>query len=171
MSISKSIEANYKYWLGCAIKVTKSHEEAIDLLHEVVVRLYDSPAFAKLADKPDARPYVCAAIAIQYKSRNGSYHKNFREFSERSTEITNTNITQDEWLGARLDNEQLDVLISRLPEFDRDLFEVHLLGGWSYDATAEATGIPKKYIIRNINYSIEKIRNVVSKNRNSGRPS
>lgn len=160
-SINISIEANYNYWLGCCIKITKSREEATELLHEVILNLYESESFARVCEKSDARPYVCAAITTQYFSRESRYYRAIKDFSARTREITNTNYCQEDWLGARIDNEQAAILVSRLPDFERDLFLLYTRPDFKIKEVAIETGIPEKYLKRVLSYAKEKIRNHV----------
>lgn len=160
-NISSAVSKHYEYWLGCAIKITRTREEATELLHEVILSLYDSDSFARVCNKSDARPYVCAALSMQFYSRESRYHKKIREFQSLTVELKNTNYHQEDWLGARVDNEQAAILVSRLPDFERDLFMLYIQPDFKLKKVSQETGIPEKYLKRVIQFSKEKIRNHV----------
>jgi len=160
-NISIAVSKHYEYWLGCAIKITRTREEATELLHEVIVSLYESESFARVCNKSDAKPYVCAALSMQYYSKDSRYYRKLKDFSSRTVELTNTNYHQEDWLGARVDNEQAAILVSRLPDFERDLFMLYIQPDFKLKKVSEETGIPEKYLKRVIQFSKEKIRNHV----------
>jgi len=161
INISNAISNHYNYWLGCAIKITKSRDEATELLHEVIINLYDSPSFERVCTLSDAKPYVCAAITTQYFSKKSKYYKTIKDFSARTTELKNTNYHYEEWLGARIDNEQAAILVSRLPDFERDLFMLYTQPDFKIQELAKETGIPAKYLKRVIHYAKNKIKSHV----------
>jgi DNA-directed RNA polymerase specialized sigma24 family protein len=160
MTISQAVNKEYDFWYRFAWKITRDENAAGDLLHDTLDRSIRGKTFADICAREEHRNYITSAMLLSYHA--GHYKKQFRQ---EVVEFTTKHDQQDiPWLGARIDNEQLDVIINKLlPEFDRDLFEVHLINGFSLTKTAKLTGIPKSYIKRNIQYSLEKIRNVVSK--------
>jgi DNA-directed RNA polymerase specialized sigma subunit len=83
------------------------------------------------------------------------YKLNKRDYVEKQYEEDKT------WLGARLANEQLDILISRLSEFERLIFEEYILEDFSYKEFSKQTGIPSVYLYRTIDKIKQKLRNNV----------
>ena len=163
MNISKAISSEYGYWSTVAQNIAKDKEKASDLLHDTLARSLESPNFAEIVKRNEHKYYIVAAMFTNFRSPR--YDKLYRLRSMEFTESLK-NSEDKTWIGARLDNEQMDILISRLPPFERDLFQVYILNECKIEDTARITGIPKSFLRRNIYYSIEKIRNVVSK-RNS----
>ena len=95
---------------------------------------------------------------MQYYSKDSRYYRKLKDFSARTVELTNTNYYQEDWLGARVDNEQAAILVSRLPDFERDLFMLYIQPDFKIKKLSEETGIPEKYLKRVIQFSKEKIR-------------
>jgi DNA-directed RNA polymerase specialized sigma24 family protein len=53
-------------------------------------------------------------------------------------------------IAQRLEKEQLDIFISRLPFFERELLFLYALDGFSYGQLSKETGIPKPYLYQTI---------------------
>jgi DNA-directed RNA polymerase specialized sigma24 family protein len=87
-----------------------------------------------------------------------AWNRNRRDFKEYAHEIDKT------WLGARMTNEQLDILISRLSEFERLIFQEYIFEGFTYRELSKQTGIPMPFLYRTIDNIKQKIRaNVIRK--------
>jgi DNA-directed RNA polymerase specialized sigma subunit len=55
-------------------------------------------------------------------------------------------------------NEQLDILISRLSEFERLVFEEYILEDFTYKELSKQTGIPSVYLYRTIDKIKQKLK-------------
>ena len=65
---------------------------------------------------------------------------------------------------AGLTNEQLDILISRLSEFERLIFQEYILEDFTYRELSKQTGIPTTFLYKTIDLIKQKIRaNVIRK--------
>jgi DNA-directed RNA polymerase specialized sigma24 family protein len=61
-------------------------------------------------------------------------------------------------------NEQLDILISRLSEFERLIFQEYILEDFTYRELSKQTGIPTTFLYKTIDNIKQKIRaNVIRK--------
>ena len=61
-------------------------------------------------------------------------------------------------------NEQLDILISRLSEFERLIFQEYILEDFTYRELSKQTGIPVTFLYKTIDSIKQKIRaNVIRK--------
>jgi DNA-directed RNA polymerase specialized sigma24 family protein len=65
------------------------------------------------------------------------------------------------WLGDRITNEQLDILISRLPFFEREVFYLYALNDFSYNDLSIDTGIPKKVLYNAVKYAKNEIKKAI----------
>jgi DNA-directed RNA polymerase specialized sigma24 family protein len=62
------------------------------------------------------------------------------------------------WMADRLTNEQLDIYISRLPFFEREVFYLYALNDFSYDELSRETGIPKSYLYQTVKAAKDELR-------------
>jgi DNA-directed RNA polymerase specialized sigma24 family protein len=62
------------------------------------------------------------------------------------------------WMADRLTNEQLDIYISRLPFFEREVFYLYALNDFSYDHLSRETGIPKSYLYQTVKSAKDELR-------------
>ena len=87
-----------------------------------------------------------------------AWNRNRRDFKDYAHEVDKT------WLGARMTNEQLDILISRLSEFERLIFQEYILEDFTYRELSKQTGIPVTFLYKTIDSIKQKIRaNVIRK--------
>lgn len=162
--ISKSFSQHYDYWFGTAIKIARNRDEASDLLHEVLSQVLVNPKCESLCESGDIKHYVPSAIVKSYYSSTSQFHILHRQFARVCTELNGAAIadtSDDVWMGARLDNEQLDIVISRLPDLERDIFRLYIFDDFDAQVISKETGIPVEVIYRLINYSKTKIRKYV----------
>jgi hypothetical protein len=95
---------------------------------------------------------------LQFYDKKSSYHK-LHDLHATAIEYTPPEISESD--DFYLTREQLDIIISRLSEFERDLFNDYLSSGMSLKDYAfnlsKEIGTSQQYIIRNIQYSREKL--------------
>ena len=115
-----------------------------------------------LIEIKDIEAYVAHAIRIAYYSNRSSYHNLYRKHSELYADITDEHLANLElesvWMADRLTNEQLDIYISRLPFFEREVFYLYALNDFSYDELSRETGIPKSYLYQTVKAAKDELR-------------
>lgn len=164
ITTSKAFNQYYPYWMGTALKIARNRDEASDLLHEVLSQVLTNPKCESLCESGDIKQYVSSSIVKSYYSSTSQFHILHRQFARVCTELNGSTIadsSEDTWLGARLDNEQLDIVISRLPDLERDIFLLYVFDDFDAQEVSNETGIPVKVIYRLINYSKTKIKKYV----------
>lgn len=159
-----ALQTYYSYWLGVAARCTKKPDRDLhlNLVHHCLEVVSRSPYFDKLCATGDIKPYLSRAIVLQYYDKQSSYHK-CHDLHAGVTEFSPPETTEPD--NFYLTREQLDIIISRLSEFERDLFNDYLSSGLTLKDYAvklsKEIGTSPKYIVRNITYSREKILSYV----------
>jgi DNA-directed RNA polymerase specialized sigma24 family protein len=103
---------------------------------------------------------VSNAIRLSARSTNSSFNYTLRKFEKIRNDLKDDIIDDvNKSVGMRLENEQLDIFISRLPYFERELFFLYALDDFSYQALAKETGIPLAYLYRTIQKAKTTLRN------------
>lgn len=155
MVISKE---RYNHWRKIALSLSGNSFEADDLLHDTISRILEND----ISHVKDLEAYVAHAIRIAYYSNRSSYHNLFRKHSELYADISDEHLqnmaVESVWMVDRLTNEQLDIYISRLPFFEREVFYLYALNDFSYDHLSRETGIPKSYLYQTIKTAKDELR-------------
>lgn len=155
MVISKE---RYNHWRKIALSLSGNPFEADDLLHDTISRILEND----ITHVKDIEAYVAHAIRIAYYSNRSSYHNLFRKHSDLYADISDEHLQnmaiESVWMADRLTNEQLDIYISRLPFFEREVFYLYALNDFSYDHLSRETGIPKSYLYQTIKSAKDELR-------------
>jgi hypothetical protein len=165
LTLDHYIEGKYKHFKELAYNIARKEPFFEDLLHDSLLSMFGSKHIENLIDTGDFEFYL---IRVMYLSVNSptspfyrqtiAWNRNRRDFKEYAHEVDKT------WLGARMTNEQLDILISRLTEFERLIFQEYILEDFTYRELSKQTGIPTVFLYRTIDSIKQKIRaNVIRK--------
>lgn len=166
--LSKYIADNYHKWCEVARNITKATRKTDweDLLHDTLQRLLskDENELLQLLSKNELDYYLIRSMYVANNSKRSSFHIQYRRFGElRKDFIEHKHELSYEWLGARLDNEQLDIAISRLHWFESTIFQCYLLDGFSYRELEKETGIPAMYLYRVVEDAKRKLKKHIKK--------
>jgi hypothetical protein len=159
-----NLSTYYDYWLRVAARVTKNfnRDTHIDLVHHCIEVISRSTDFERLCASGEIKPYLTRAIVLQYYDKKSSYHK-CHDLHAGVTEYSPPETTEPD--NFYLTREQLDIIISRLSEFERDIFNDYLSSGLTLkdyaNKLSKEIGTSPQYIVRNIQYSREKILSYV----------
>jgi len=159
VGISKTdIELNYNFWYGIAKMLTRDGDTAYELLHDTLLRIIE-----KERDIDNPRNYVANSLRIAWYSQRSPFNYDYRDFQKRMVELTediDCNMRQPD-LSSRIVNEQLDIYISRLPFFEREVFYLYALNDFSYDKLSKETTIPKIVLYRAVKRAKLILRNSI----------
>jgi RNA polymerase sigma factor (sigma-70 family) len=151
VTIDKYIESNYKEFKKLAKKICRGETYYEDLLHESLLSILKGKQVQNLIDTGDFEFYLIRVMYLSVNSPTTPFYKqtiawnrNRRTFKDYSHEVDKT------WLGARMTNEQLDILISRLSEFERLIFQEYILEDFTYRELSKQTGIPITFLYKTI---------------------
>ena len=165
MTLDHYIEGRYKHFKELAYNIARKEPFFEDLLHDSLLSMFGSKHIENLIDTGDFEFYLIRVMYLSVNSPTSPFYKqtiawnrNRRDFKEYAHEVDKT------WLGARMTNEQLDILISRLSEFERLIFQEYIFEGFTYRELSKQTGIPMPFLYRTIDNIKQKIRaNVIRK--------
>jgi DNA-directed RNA polymerase specialized sigma24 family protein len=165
LTLDHYIEGRYKHFKELAYNIARKEPFYEDLLHDSLLSMFGSKHIENLIDTGDFEFYLIRVMYLSVNSPTSPFYKqtiawnrNRRDFKEYAHEIDKT------WLGARMTNEQLDILISRLSEFERLIFQEYIFEGFTYRELSKQTGIPMPFLYRTIDNIKQKIRaNVIRK--------
>ena len=155
----KEIEKYYEEWQRLAVNICKGDTFlADDLLHDTITRLIQRDKYQELLDDGTLNNYVKRSMAMAFKYPSSSFHALFDmsplEFNENSIDHAKLRT----WIGARLDNETIDIAINRLPFFQKEVFLLWSLDDFSYTKLSDETGIPKKDLFLAVKESKKQLR-------------
>jgi DNA-directed RNA polymerase specialized sigma24 family protein len=165
VTLDHYIEGRYKHFKELAYNIARKEPFYEDLLHDSLLSMFGSKHIENLIDTGDFEFYLIRVMYLSVNSPTSPFYKqtiawnrNRRDFKEYAHEVDKT------WLGARMTNEQLDILISRLSEFERLIFQEYIFEGFTYRELSKQTGIPMPFLYRTIDNIKQKIRaNVIRK--------
>lgn len=177
--LNKQVTEFYPTWKKAARSITRGADTATDLLHMVIESLYDGRGERMIKEGGNLNGYVLRAMKISFVSGRSTYHNLYRRLdNEISLDTTDWITTRDEGTGfekkqsriqnalrdnpvdnsARILNESIDSLISRLPAIESELYRLYILPGFSYEDLAASTGIPKAYLYNRIKRATAKLK-------------
>jgi DNA-directed RNA polymerase specialized sigma24 family protein len=165
LTLDHYIEGHYKKFKELAKNISRGEDYYEDLLHDSLLSMFGSKHIENLIDTGDFEFYLIRVMYLAVNSPTSPFYRqtiawnrNRRDFKEYAHEVDKT------WLGARMTNEQLDILISRLTEFERLIFQEYILEDFTYRELSKQTGIPTVFLYRTIDSIKQKIRaNVIRK--------
>jgi hypothetical protein len=136
VTTDKYIESNYKEFKKLAKRISRGQTYYEDLLHDCLLSILNNKHVEKLIETGDFEFYLIRVMYLSVNSPTSPFYKqtinwnrNRRDFKERSHELDNT------WLGARMTNEQLDIII---------------LEDFTYRELSKQTGIPITFLYKTI---------------------
>ena len=159
--IERYITNNYYQLLTITKKITKNHELSQDLLHEVILQLYnkDNIILREYCDE-QIKYYIVSVIRINWHSQTSPFYYKIRKESAKYTNIDEIyNLADDTQL--EFEKQQLfDILEQSWCELDwfrKSLFEMYLTLG-SMKKVSKQTRIPVSSISRYLKESKDQIK-------------
>lgn len=162
MTLDAYITKNYDHLKKLARNIARNEEWYEDLLHESIISAITSKHIDNLLQNDEFEFYLIRVMYLSVNSPSSPFNKQYIQYKKNKRDYVEKVFEEDKtWLGARLANEQLDILISRLSEFERLIFEEYILEDFSYKEFSKQTGIPSVYLYRTIDKVKQKLRNNV----------
>jgi hypothetical protein len=158
--VEEYIKNNYFILLGISKKITKGNELHQELLHEVIIQLYEKKIInLKEYDDDSIRYYITAVLRINWYSRTSPFYYRIRKERATYTELTfdMSYTTEQESFEKQ---ELFDILEREFTELDwfrKSLMEMYLTLG-SLKKVSQKTTIPLSSISRYIKESKEQIK-------------
>ena len=153
--IENYIANNYYTIYNIALKMTKQDPLTKDLLHEVILQLYDKQVITlKDYDDNSIKYYIVAVLRINYFSKTSPFHYRIR----RERQLMNVDVAtcwdisyeQQEFETERI-YQLLEENYAELDWFKKSLLDLYLSLNSSMNAVSRKTNIPKTSISRYIN--------------------
>jgi RNA polymerase sigma factor (sigma-70 family) len=163
--IEKYITNNYYQLLTIAKKITKNHDLTQDLLHEVILQLYNKEniVLREYCDE-QIKYYIVSILRINWHSQTSPFYYRIRKESSKYTNIDEIyNLADDTQLEFEK-QELFDILeqeYSELSWFHKSLFELYLTLG-SMKKVSKQTRIPVSSISRYLKESKQQIKNNIT---------
>jgi DNA-directed RNA polymerase specialized sigma24 family protein len=158
LNLNNEIEKRYKQWRVFSRGLHRSGDELLHTVLESVLRKRER--LTELTPE-QLHVYVCRALyltaisprsAINYKKAVSIDIDNCKECRA---------ITDEVYMEYRVINEQFDVLIGRLPEYDAIIFRQYIQEGFSFDELSAATGINKRTLYESVKKSKQTLKQYV----------
>ena len=153
--IEDYIAKNYYIIYNIALKMTKQDPLTKDLLHEVILQLYDKQVITlKNYDDNSIMYYIVAVLRINYFSKTSPFHYRIR----RERQLMNVDVAtcwdisyeQQEFETERI-YQLLEENYAELDWFKKSVLDMYLSLNSSMNAVSRKTNIPKTSISRYIN--------------------
>lgn len=152
--------AQYNKYRAFARSIAGNTYDGDELLHSTLLNILESSAL----NIRDLDNYVMCSLKweftrprTRFKKLVGDFQNQWQDLEPFQFEIA-INTNGETWVGSRLTNEQLDILISRLPFFEREVFNLYVMSGFSYRELSEETGIPVSYLYDTVKRAKEEIK-------------
>ena len=158
--VEEYIKNNYYILLGISKKITKGNELHQELLHEVIVQLYEKKVInLKEYDDDSIRYYITAVLRINWYSRTSPFYYRIRKERATYTELTfdMSYTTEQESFEKQELYDILEKEFTELDWFRKSLMEMYLTLG-SLKKVSQKTTIPLSSISRYIKESKEQIK-------------
>ena len=152
--LDKQIETHYKEFLALARILSKKKSfDPYDLLHDTIARLYerDTHFIDDIISRGKFKAYMDCSLRLAANSSTSRFYYTHRKFTNESDEI-NEDILMSKVpdIQSFVTRENIDIMISRLPEFESKALELYLMG-FKYEEISDATDIPLTYVFRAVN--------------------
>lgn len=158
--VESFITKNYYQLLTIAKKITKNHELSNDLLHEVLIQLYDKEDIKlKSYDDNSIKYYITAIMRINFYSKTSPFYYRIRKESLKYSDISDYSNLEYEQQDFEVQNifDILEESFSELNWFHKSLMEMYLTLG-SMKKVSLKTNIPITSISRYIKEAKQKVR-------------
>lgn len=171
MSLKRYLD-RYSYYRLNAIKISKSVEIGEELVQELFIILMqkDKKLLKRLADENKSESYCLQIMKTQLYSKNSDFYKNEirwrnnrdEHINKHLKEIDNKAIEQERELDFihKIEIEKVDLLIKRLPYFDREVFRAYYSYDLSLNKFSKQSGISRKTIYN----TLKKVKSYIKEN-------
>lgn len=165
MSLKRYLD-RYSYYQLNAIKLSKSKEIGQELVQELFIILLekDDKLLKRLVEENKAESYCLQIMKTQLYSKNSDFYKKEMRWRKNKTTIGLEEKLQDPFneidFLKMVDIEKVDLLIKRLPFFEREVFRVYYGYGLSLTKFSKQSGISRKTIYN----TLQKVKSYIKDN-------
>ena len=146
-----------------------------DLLHMMIESLYklDEDQIVQMLDNRKVRNWILKGASLQLRSKTSPFYTQFRKHKmyARENYSDKSQTTHNTFMGMGILDKVYDPYVKpdfeicfenewkNLHPYQRTLLEKKLMEGWSYQQLFEYYNISKRHLIKDINATIEYLRN------------
>lgn len=157
--INSYLTRNYYFLLGISKKYTKSDDWAYELLHEVILQLFDRDDIKVKLDDESIKSYIIRAIMVNWCYPNSPFYRKYKRKNIITIDVKEAiHITTEE---TDYNNHQLLEIIetewTEIDWFNKIIFEKYMVLG-SLKKVSQDTSIPLPSIGRYIKDTKNKIK-------------
>jgi hypothetical protein len=139
-------QQQYKKYYKAAIKITSDHNDAQDLMHDVLIMLTKNEKYNNLSDTNKFFFFI-RTMMNQYRSNSSHYTRNYKKynFEELKTDFNIQDSIYEEQPSLDWIRETMDQEIEVNPDFwyDRGIFELWLSHKGFIERVHKQTRIPR----------------------------
>ncbi len=157
MSLERYVD-KYSFYRKLAIKLSKSIEIGEELVQELYIILLekDKKLLKRLDEENKAEAYCIMILKTQLYSKNSDFYKKEMSWRNKKADGGLTDKIEEPFNEVdflkMVDMEKVDLLIKRLPYFEREVFKFYFGGGgMSFTKFSKKSGISRKTLYNTIN--------------------
>lgn len=169
-TLTREINKYYSVWRSHAKGLAQGDPvKGDDLLAETMLKLLETarPTAERLAEEGKLYWYVNRCLYFMAITKNSAYNKNRRYSITWDSDYTITDLTDETWIGARLDTEYIDAYTALMSEAEAIILRLYSQPGFSYRVVSAETGIKVKDLYKLVENALNKIRKNVKISNNS----
>lgn len=158
----------YDFYRSTAIKLSKSKEIGEELVQELFMILLekDCKLLQRLDDENRSEAYCIKIMKMQLFSKNSDFYRKEMIWKQNrsktfipANELSEQPEVESDW-DKMIEIEKVDLLIKRLPYFEREVFRVYYGLGISLTKFSKQSGISRKTIYN----TIKKVKKYIKDN-------
>jgi RNA polymerase sigma factor (sigma-70 family) len=160
IEIERYITKNYYQLLNISKKITKGHDLHEDLLHEVILQLYDKEdIILKAYDDNQIRYYIVSILRINWFSKTSPFYYRVRREIQKYSELSDVLEMEDEQ-----ENFEKEIILgiletsfTELTWFHKSMIQMYLVLG-SLKKVSNQTDIPITSVARYVREAKQQMR-------------
>jgi len=155
MNMEKYLQLNYKTIRTKVLKVTKNHQNADDLLNDLIVNLLEKPRPYQedLLNKNKVDHWFTSSAKIQFVSKTSPFYYKYKKFQHNSSELQVWKYAEEDTsddLDVTKMRKDISSLISVYNVYESTLLKEHLLNDKSFSEISREYKINRRYVSETI---------------------
>ena len=153
--MEKYLQLNYKTIRTKVLKVTKNHQNADDLLNDLIVNLLEKPRPYQedLLNKNKVDHWFTSSAKIQFVSKTSPFYYKYKKFQHNSSELQVWKYAEEDTsddLDVTKMRKDISSLISVYNVYESTLLKEHLLNDKSFSEISREYKINRRYVSETI---------------------
>jgi DNA-directed RNA polymerase specialized sigma24 family protein len=169
IELEQYITKNYYELLKIAKKYTKNDDWASELLHEVILQMYNQKEFNCKTDDNSIKYYIIRIIMVNWCYPSSPFYRKYKNYNLNAVDLKGFEMQAEEM--EAFESEEIYKLLeenySELDWFRKSLFDMYLSLNKSMIAVSRKTNIPFQSISRYIKSARQEVKTNVIKGLNN----